>query len=69
MQIGKISVYKYCFCYSNIQPHEKKNFISTGYEALVGTLMKLGEVNGIFPINQNEAIVILTDTNAIDLIG
>ena len=31
---------------------KKKIFVSTGYEGLVGTLMKIGEVNGIFPINQ-----------------
>ena len=43
--IGKISVYKHCFCYSNMP--------TTGNEAndaLVGTLMTIGDVNDISPI-------------------
>ena len=36
--IGKISVHKQCFCYL------------TANEALVGTLMTIGDVNDVFPV-------------------
>ena len=41
-KIGKISVYKHSFCYSNAP--------TTANKALVGTLITIGDVNDIFPI-------------------
>ena len=51
MSLGKISVYKHCFCYSNVSTTGTKNpFVPTANEALVGTLMAIGDVTDIFPI-------------------
>ena len=35
--LGKISVYKYCFCYLNVPTTGTRPFVSTANEALVGT--------------------------------
>ena len=49
--IGKISVYKPCFCYSNVcQLQKQRPFVSTVNEALVGILMTIGDINDIFVI-------------------
>ena len=45
--IGKISIYKHCFCYS------------TANEALVGTLMTIADVSDIFHINEQECFRVL----------
>ena len=51
MSLGKISVNKHCFCYSNVSTTGTKNpFVPTANEALVGTLMTIGDVTDIFPI-------------------
>ena len=50
--IGKISVYKQSFCYSNAPTSlTKDTFVSTANKALVGTLITIGDVNDIFPIH------------------
>lgn len=48
--IGKISVYKRCLCYSNVLATGTKDFVSTANEALVATLMAIGDANDTFPI-------------------
>ena len=48
--IGKISVYKRGLCYSNVLATGTKDFVSLANEALVGTLMAIGDANDIFPI-------------------
>lgn len=42
-QDGKISVYKRGLCYSNVLATGTKDFVSTASEALVGTLMAIGD--------------------------
>ena len=51
MTMGKISVYKHCFCFSDVLTTGTKDpFVSTANQALVGTLMTIiGGVNDIFP--------------------
>ena len=53
-RIGMISVYKHCSFYSNITTTgtNKRPFVSTANEALVGTLMTIGDVNDIFAITK-----------------
>ena len=49
--IGKISVYKTFLLFFKCANHRKKRpFVSTGNEALAGTLMEIGDVNAIFGI-------------------
>ena len=49
--MGMISVYKHCFCYSDVLTTGTKDpFVSTAIYALVGTLMTIGDVNDIFSI-------------------
>ena len=51
MSLGKISVNKHCFCYSNVSTTGTKNpFVPTANEGLLGTLMTIGDVTDIFPI-------------------
>ena len=46
----KIAVYKHCFCYKCVNHRNKRPFVSTANDALVGTLMTIGDVNDIFTI-------------------
>ena len=49
--IGKISVYKHSFCYSNVPTiRTKELFVSTANRPLVGTLTSMGDVSDIFAI-------------------
>ena len=49
--VGKISVYKHSFCYSNAPTSlTKEPFVSTANKALVGTLITTGDVSYILPI-------------------
>ena len=50
--IGKISVQKHCFnlLFKYAYHKNKRSFVLTANEALVGTLMTIGDVNNIFPI-------------------
>ena len=49
--IGKISVFKHFFCYSNLPTTGNNDlFFSTANGVLVGTLMTMGDVNDIFRI-------------------
>ena len=51
MSLVKISVYRHCFRYSNVSTTGTKNpFVPTANEALVGTLMTIGDITDIFPI-------------------
>ena len=50
--IGKISVYKHSFCYSNVlTTGTKELFVSTANSTLVGTLISIGDVSDIFAIS------------------
>ena len=40
------------FKYANHK--NKRSFVSTANEALVGTLMTIGDVNNIFPVSEKE---------------
>jgi len=59
-----ISVYKYCYWYSNFaNQRNKRPFVSTSNEAVIGTLMTIGDVNDMFPMcNLTEHIFVGTDT-------
>ena len=48
--MGKISVYKRGFCYSNVPTTETRPYVSTANEAVVGTLMTIGDVKDIIAI-------------------
>ena len=51
--IGKISVYKHSFCYSNVPTTGTKElFVSTANRPLVGTLISIGDVSDIFAIQR-----------------
>ena len=46
--IGKIFVYKHCFCYFNVQNVKKEFFVSPANGSLVGILITIGDVTDIF---------------------
>ena len=48
--IGKIFVYKYCFCYLNVQHVKQKNPLFNQPSPLVGILITIGCVPDIFAI-------------------
>ena len=49
--IGKIFVYKHCFCYLNVQNVKTKElFVSAANSSLVGILITIGDITDIFAI-------------------
>ena len=51
--IGKIFVYKHCFCYLNVQSvRQKELFVSPANRSLVGILITIGDVTDIFAIQR-----------------
>ena len=49
--IGKIFVYKHCFCYFNVQNIKREFFVSPANSFLVGILITIDDVTDIFAIN------------------
>ena len=57
-RIGKISVYKHSFCYSNVPTTGTKElFVSTANRTLVSKLISIGDVSDVFAIVFVELII------------